>query len=847
MLDKSNYTPAWEDVLKLSSSEAGRLKHDYIGPEHFLLGIIRKGDGFAVQTLKNLGVDLENLKRDVERNLERGKNLMAIGLLTPNEQAKRVLEMAREMAQQMGHGWIGTEHLLLSLIREENCIPAICLMKHGIDLENAQREVARLIEGSTTGAPKDETKEVGGQPEKSKTPALDTFARDLTALAREGKLDPVIGRESEMERILQILCRRTKNNPILLGESGVGKTAIVEGLAQKIIGGDVPELLSSKRLLSLDLAAIVAGTKYRGQFEERLKQIMLEIRRSRDALIFIDEIHTLVGAGAAEGAIDASSMLKPALSRGELQCIGATTLEEYRKYIEKDGALERRFQTIKVEPPSTQETVEILRGLQQRYEQHHNVTISDEAIRMAVQLSNRYISDRAQPDKSIDLIDEAGSRAHLLATVKPDYIKDLEKQITELSTLLDDLKAQQEFEACARVKSERDAIRVELDQAVKSWRSRLESSEERKIIREDDIAYVVSKWTGIPVTRLEEAETARLMRMEEEIAKRIVSQEEAIHTVARAIRRSRSGLKDPRRPTGSFIFLGPTGVGKTELAKALAEFLFGNEEALIRIDMSEYMEKFSVSRLVGAPPGYVGYEEGGQLTECVRQKPYSVVLLDEIEKAHPDVFSLLLQIMDEGRLTDSWGHVVDFRNAVVILTSNIGTKTLRKSSLGFRTEDAMMDYQSVRSRVLAEMKKLFNPELVNRFDETIVFKSLTTEDIGKIIGILLKRVNERLIDRNIVLHLSEPVQEYLVEKGYDSQFGARPLRRAMQQYLEDPLSNLLLEGKLKDGDHVTAVLDENNEVIFEIGAHDEHEPPKEHLIGTSAGKEGGSFGEGGVS
>ncbi|MBN1866296.1 ATP-dependent Clp protease ATP-binding subunit [Candidatus Sumerlaeota bacterium] len=833
MFEKTPYTPGMRDVKKLSTNEAGRLGHDYIGPEHYMLGIIRKGDGLAVHALKNLDVEMEDLRRGIEQRLEQGKG-PTVGLFAPNEQAKRVLELAQTIAQQLNHSWIGTEHLLLALIRAENTIPSQCLLSFGVDYEKAQREVIGLIEGHAAAAPTkapDIGKEAAGSAEKSKTPALDTFARDLTQLARENKLDPVIGRETEMERILQILCRRTKNNPILLGESGVGKTAIVEGLAQKIVAGDIPELLANKRLLSLDLAAIVAGTKYRGQFEERLKQIMVEIRRSRDVLIFIDEIHTLVGAGAAEGAIDASSMLKPALSRGEVQCIGATTLEEYRKYIEKDGALERRFQTIKVNSPTIEETIAILRGLQSRYEDHHNVTITDEAINSAVSLSSRYIADRALPDKAIDLIDEAGSRARLMATVKPERIKEIEKQIADLESRLHDLSRQQEFEECARVKLERDNAKEELSETMRAWRKRLGNEETRSVIREEDIAHVVSKWTGVPVTRLEERETERLMRMEEELSKRIVSQKEALGVVARAIRRSRSGLKDPRRPTGAFVFLGPTGVGKTELAKALAEFLFGNEDALIRVDMSEYMEKFAVSRLVGAPPGYVGYEEGGQLTEKVRQKPYSVVLLDEIEKAHPDVFSLLLQVLDEGRLTDSWGHLVDFRNTVLILTSNIGTKMLRKGSLGFRGEDAMMDYDTMRTRVLAEMRKIFNPEFVNRFDETIVFRSLTTDDIRQIIDILLRRTNELLKERNIALALSEPVCRFLVESGYDSEYGARPLRRAIQQQIEDPLSMMMLEGKVKDGDQVVALLDDGGRVTFETKTSDEAD--KEALSSTA--------------
>ncbi|HPS01680.1 MAG TPA: ATP-dependent Clp protease ATP-binding subunit [Candidatus Sumerlaeota bacterium] len=841
--EKTPYTPGMRDVLKLSMNEAGRLGHDYIGPEHYLLGIIRMNQGVAIHALRNLDVDLDELKRGIEARLEKGKG-PAVGLFAPNAKAKRILELAHAIAQQLNHGWIGTEHLLLALIRAEDTIPSKCLLEFGVDFEKAQQEIVGLIEGHNAAAPapesanpSDEMQTGGARGDKSKTPALDNFARDLTQLAREGKLDPVIGREAEMERILQILCRRTKNNPILLGESGVGKTAIVEGLAQKIINNDIPELLANKRLLSLDLAAIVAGTKYRGQFEERLKQIMLEIRRSNNIIIFIDEIHTLVGAGAAEGAIDASSMLKPALSRGELQCIGATTLEEYRKHIEKDGALERRFQTIRVNPPNSDEAVKILQGLRSRYEEHHNIIITDDAVRSAVRLSTRYISDRALPDKAIDLIDEAGSRARLTATVKPDHIKGFEKRIADLDERITRLSAEQEFEECHRIKLERDQTREELDKASRDWRTQMRSEENRQTIREDDIAMVVSKWTGVPVTRLEEKETELLMRMEEDLAKRVVSQEEAIKAITRAIRRSRSGLKDPARPTGTFVFLGPTGVGKTELAKALAELLFGNEDALIRVDMSEYMEKFAVSRLVGAPPGYVGYDEGGQLTEKVRQKPYSVVLLDEIEKAHPDVFSLLLQVLDEGRLTDSFGHVVDFRNTVVILTSNIGTKLLKRGSLGFRSDDQMLDHEAIKSRVLAEMRKIFNPEFINRFDEAIVFKSLTADDISKIIDIMLGRTNSRLAERNIGLTLSENARRFLVEKGYNSEYGARPLRRAIQQYVEDPLSVLLLEGKITSGDQIEAILGENEQIHFEI-KRPETPHSSEEPVASSATQEG---------
>lgn len=808
MYDKTPYTPGMREVIKLSKAEAGRLGHDYIGPEHYLLGIIRKGDGLAVQTLHNLEIDLEDVKMELERMLEIGKG-PNVNLFSPNAEAKKVLDTTKEIARQMKHNWIGTEHLLLGLIKEEGTIAAKCLRNFGVSFEKAQKEVLNVIEGSNS------TPKSKDNYEKTKTPALDTFGRDLTQLAREGKLDPVIGREDEIERILQVLCRRTKNNPILLGEPGVGKTAIVEGLAQKIVGEDVPELLQDKRLLSLDLAAVVAGTKYRGQFEERLKAIMQEIRRSQDVLIFIDELHTLVGAGAAEGAIDASNMLKPALSRGEVQCIGATTLEEYRKYIEKDGALERRFQTITVDPPTAEQTVEIIKGLRTRYEQHHNVVISDEAIEAAVYLSDRYVTDRFLPDKAIDVIDEAGSRARLQANVKPQSIKDLEKKIVDLDEQLRQLSHQQEFEKCQEIKVVRDKAMKEKEKTTREWQAKKNDREFVKTISPEEVAYIVSKWTGIPVAKLEEAEMQKLLKMEQELGQRVVSQKEAISAIARAIRRARAGLKDPARPTASFIFLGPTGVGKTELAKALAEFMFGDEDSLIRIDMSEYMEKYSVSRLLGAPPGYVGYEEGGQLTEKVRQKPYSVVLLDEIEKAHPDVFSLLLQVFDDGRLTDSWGHVVDFRNTVIIMTSNVGTKRLKKGgSLGFHGMDEMEDFDAVKTKVLGAMKQLFNPEFINRIDETIVFKSLDRSDIENIVTIMMERVNKRLVDKHINVRLTDDAKAFLVDKGYDSEYGARPMRRTIQKYIEDPLSQLIIEQTVPEGDVVADYDETKDELSF---------------------------------
>jgi ATP-dependent Clp protease ATP-binding subunit ClpC len=829
MLEKPPYTPGMREVLKLSKAEAGRLGHDYIGPEHYFLGIIRKGDGLAVQTLHNLDIDLDELKNEIERSLDIGKG-PTVGLVAPNLEAKHVLEATRAIATEMKHGWIGTEHLLLGLIKEEGTLPSKILRRMNVDFDRAQREVLNVIEGSNAGV-KPKGQGGIGPSEKSKTPALDTFGRDLTQLAREGKLDPLIGREKEIERILQVLCRRTKNNPILLGEPGVGKTAIVEGLAQKIVVGDIPELLADKRVLSLDLAAVVAGTKYRGQFEERLKAIMQEIRRSQDVILFIDELHTLVGAGAAEGAIDASNMLKPALSRGEIQCVGATTLEEYRKYIEKDGALERRFQTIIVDPPTVEETFAILKGLRNRYEAHHGVIISDEAIEAAVRLSDRYITDRWLPDKAIDVMDEAGSRARLQANIKPPELKNIEENIREIEEKIRTLSVRQEFERCQELKRDKERLLERRNQILEEWRQRTSSGEFKPVIREDDIAYIVSKWTGVPVSRLEEEETQRLLRMEEELHKRVVSQDEAIHTIAKAIRRGRAGLKDPRRPTGSFVFLGPTGVGKTHLAKVLAEFLFGDEDTLIRIDMSEYMEKYAVSRLVGAPPGYVGYEEGGQLTEKVRQKPYSVVLLDEIEKAHPDVFSILLQVFDAGRLTDSWGHVVDFRNTVVIMTSNVGTRRLKKGgTMGFVAGDEMQDYDKIKTKVMAEVKKLFSPEFLNRIDDLIVFRSLTEENIRDIVEIEMREVNARLGDKGITLHLSAAAKDFLMAKGYDSEFGARPMRRCIQRYIEDPLSQQIIEGEISEGDDVELEVG-GDELVFRILEKDET-PTGPQPVGT---------------
>ncbi|MCX7625523.1 MAG: ATP-dependent Clp protease ATP-binding subunit, partial [Candidatus Sumerlaeaceae bacterium] len=809
MFDKAPYTPGMKDILKIAKAVATQYGHDYIGPEHYLLALLEKGEGFAIRTLENMGVDLKGLEAELRQMMKPGGESFS-QQSPPNAEAKRVLEETKLIAQELRHNWIGTEHLLLGILKERDNLAARALERFDVVFERALPVVRNLVENSGLDSSPKGSKE--HEKEKSKTPALDTFGRDLTQLAREGKLDPVIGRENEIERILQVLCRRSKNNPILLGEPGVGKTAIVEGLAQKIVNEDVPELLIGKRLISLDLAAVVAGTKYRGQFEERMKAIMQEIRRSQDVLVFIDELHTLIGAGAAEGAIDAANMLKPALSRGEMQCIGATTLSEYRKHIEKDGALERRFQPIIVNPPTPKQTIEILKGLRSRYEEHHGVVITDEAIEAAVYLSDRYITDRRLPDKAIDVIDEAGSRGRLQANTKPAEIKELEKKIAELDEELRVLSHRMEFEKCAEVKRQRDEAIERKNELFAAWRAKSADSKFVATISAEDVAQVVSKWTGVPLSRLEEEETQRLMKIEEALAKRVVSQEEAINAIARAIRRARAGLKDPNRPTASFIFLGPTGVGKTELAKALAEFLFGDEGALIRIDMSEYMEKFSISRLLGAPPGYVGYEEGGQLTEQVRRRPYSVVLFDEIEKAHPDVFHLLLQVFDDGRLTDSWGHVVDFRNTVIIMTSNVGTKNLRKSgTLGFTSADEIQDYKTLKDKLLGAMRQVFTPEFINRIDETIVFKSLTRDDIGRIVEIMVNRLNDRLQSKGIRVRLTEAAKSFLVDKGYDSEYGARPMRRAVQRYVEDPLAQLVVEGRVSKGEVVADLNSEKEE------------------------------------
>ncbi|MBI4831877.1 MAG: ATP-dependent Clp protease ATP-binding subunit, partial [Candidatus Lindowbacteria bacterium] len=775
--------------------------------EHLLLGLVKEGEGIAATALANLGVDLRTLRLEVEKLVEQGPTTVSVGEIPFNPQAKKVLELAVEEARKFGHNYIGTEHLLLGLIKEGEGIAAHVLENMKVDVERVQREIVKLLGGPASkfsGAT--ETK-------KTQTPALDAFGRDLTELAREDKLDPVIGREAEIERVIQVLSRRTKNNPVLIGEAGVGKTAIVEGLAQAIIHRkNIPDLLANRRVLTLDLAGLVAGTKYRGQFEERLKAVMKEIRKADNIIMFIDELHTIVGAGAAEGAVDASNMLKPALARGELQCIGATTLDEYRKYIEKDAALARRFQSIVVEAPSVEDTIEIIRGLRDKYEAHHRVKISDEAIVAASRLSNQYITDRYLPDKAIDVIDEACSRARLKSTTRPPDLRDIEARIEAVTKEKEEAIEAQEFEKAASLRDKERQLKERLEREQRNWEKTRENVS--YTVTAEDVAYIVSRWTGVPVTKLEETESEKLLNMREEIHKRIVGQDPSIEALTRAIQRSRAGLKNPRRPVGSFLFLGPTGVGKTEMAKALAEFLFGDENALVRIDMSEYSEKFTVSRLVGAPPGYVGYNEGGQLSEKVRRRPYSVVLLDEIEKAHPDIFDTLLQVLEDGRLTDATGRTVDFRNTVVIMTSNAGAREIASGkTLGFQRAEGGISYQAMKDKVIAETKKIFNPEFLNRIDEIIVFHSLSERDLEKIVELLLQECGRNLKSKELTIEFGEEAKKFIVRVGYDPAYGARPLRRAVQQYAEDPLSEEILRGNIPEGSHVYVEPDETGEKL----------------------------------
>jgi ATP-dependent Clp protease ATP-binding subunit ClpC len=785
-------------VLQLAQEEAQRFNHNYIGTEHLLLGLVREGEGVAAKVLANLGVDLNKVRSAVEFIIGRGDRTVTgdIGL-TPR--AKKVIELSVDEARRLNHHYIGTEHLLLGLVREGEGIAAGVLESLGVSLDKVRNQVIYVLNQSAAYSQQEAR-------HSSKTPVIDQLGMDLTAAARANKLDPVIGREREIERVIQILSRRTKNNPALIGEPGVGKTAIVEGLAQRISGGDVPETLMGKRLLTLDIGSLVAGTKYRGEFEERLKKIIEEVKNSGNCVLFIDELHTLVGAGAAEGAVDAANILKPSLARGELQTIGATTLDEYRKYIERDAALERRFQPVLVEEPSVEETIEILRGIKERYEQHHRLEISDEALKAAAELAARYVPDRFLPDKAIDLVDEASSRVRMQRATTPPSLKDAMRGLESVQSEKESAISAQQYELAAELRDREAKLRSRIEKLESGWQS--QQGTEKPIVTSEDIAHVVAMWTGIPVMRIAEEESARLLQMEGALHGRVIGQQEAITVVAKAVRRARAGLKDPRRPIGSFIFLGPTGVGKTELARALAEFMFGSEESLIRIDMSEFMERHSVARLVGAPPGYVGFDEGGQLTEAVRRKSYSVILLDEIEKAHPDVFNILLQILDDGRLTDAKGRRVDFRNTIVIMTSNVGAELIRRQgNLGFATardeaKSAEDSYQKMKDKVLGEMKNLFKPEFLNRIDASVVFRALARDDIRQIVDLMLHRVRGELTEQQMKIEVTDGAKDLLMEKGFDPVFGARPMRRAIQNLIEDPLAEALLEGRFKSGDTV---------------------------------------------
>src|SRR5271165_6213650 len=815
------FTDRARKVMQLANQEAQRFNHEYIGTEHILLGLIKEGSGVAANVLKNLEVDLRKIRLEVEKLVQSGPDMVTMGKLPQTPRAKKVIEYSMEEARNLGHNYVGTEHILLGLLREQEGVAAQVLMNLGLKLEEVREEVLSLLGHGMEGAEGSERagslgtgsgqQSQGGESQrsgKSKTPALDSFGRDLTELARQGKLDPVIGREKEIERTMQILGRRTKNNPVLLGEAGVGKTAIVEGFAQRVINGDVPELLADRRIVVLDLAMMVAGTKYRGQFEERIKAVMNEVRRAKNTILFIDELHTLVGAGGAEGAIDASNVLKPALARGEIQCIGATTLDEYRKYIEKDAALARRFQEIIVNPPTKEETVEILRGLRDRYEAHHRVQIKDEALNAAVELSDRYISGRCLPDKAIDVIDEAGARVRLKAMTRPPDLKELDAQIEQLNQEKEAAVAEQDFEKAAHLRDQADKLKKKKENITREWREK--SKEIDGVVDEEVIAEVVSKMTGVPLKRLEDNETQRLLSMEDELHKAVVSQHEAICAIAKAVRKGRAGLKDPKRPVGSFIFAGPTGVGKTLLAKRLAAFMFSDENALVQIDMSEYSEKHNVSRLIGAPPGYIGYEEGGQLTEKIRRRPYSVVLLDEIEKAHPEVWNMLLQIMEEGRLTDNVGRVIDFKNAILIMTTNIGAEQIAgRQEFGLHTlarRNEESTYEGMKSKLKAEMEKNFRPEFLNRVDDVIVFRSLNKQDLKRIIDIELQKVSKRLKEKGLTLVMTDSAKELLIEKGTSLEYGARPLRRAIEGNLEDPLAEELLHGHFEGHDTINTVI-----------------------------------------
>jgi len=833
----NNFTPRAQQVLALARKEADRFNHNYVGTEHLLLGLIKLGQGVAVNVLQKMGLDLETVRMEVEKQVGSGPETKMVGNIPYTPRVKKVLALAGKEAKALTHSYVGTEHILLGLLREGEGVAARVLKSLEIDIERTRNEILRELDPNFTPPEneEDEFAESGSGKKETKTPALRAFGRDLNEFAQKGELDPVIGRAEEIERVIQILCRRTKNNPVLIGEAGVGKTAIIEGLAQEIVSGNVPEILREKRVITLDLALMVAGTKYRGQFEERIKAVMDEIRRAKNVILFIDELHTIVGAGSAEGAMDASNIIKPALSRGELQCVGATTLNEYRKYIEKDAALERRFQTVKVEEPNIEDAIKILMGVRSKYEIHHKANYSDEAIEASVRLSERYLTGRFLPDKAIDVMDEAGAKSRISAMTRPPELKEIEAEIEEIRLEKESAIKDQDFEKAASLRDMEKQTKKKLEDHLEEWRKNNE--ETRVDVSEDDIMSVVSKWTGVPLQRMEQAEAEKLLKMEDELKTSVIGQDEAVIAISKALRRSRADLKDPRRPIGSFIFLGPTGVGKTFLARNLAEFMFGDPDALIQIDMSEYMEKFTSSRLIGSPPGYVGYEEGGQLSEAVRRRPYSVVLFDEIEKAHPDVMHLLLQILEEGTVTDNFGRKIDFRNTIIILTSNVGAELIKKqTTLGFgAANETSQDYEGMRGKILQESKKVFKPEFLNRLDDLIVFHMLGKPDLIKIVDLEIAKVTSRLAAKSITINLGEQAKDFLIEEGYDPEYGARPMRRAVERHLEDPLAEHLLRGNIKEGDKVTVSLGEDKKTLTfdaasgsgDTGAEEEEAAPRQ--------------------
>jgi ATP-dependent Clp protease ATP-binding subunit ClpC len=822
----NNFTPRAQQVLALARKEADRFNHNYVGTEHLLLGLIKLGQGVAVNVLQKMGMDLETVRMEVEKQVGSGPETKMVGNIPYTPRVKKVLALAGKEAKALNHSYVGTEHILLGLLREGEGVAARVLKSLEVDIERTRNEILKELDPNFT--PPESESEAGEQSASGKkdvkTPALRAFGRDLTELAKKGELDPVIGRVNEIERVIQVLCRRTKNNPVLLGEAGVGKTAIAEGLAQEIASGNVPELLRDKKVITLDLALMVAGTKYRGQFEERIKAVMDEIRRSKNVILFIDELHTIVGAGSAEGAMDASNIIKPALSRGELQCVGATTLNEYRKYIEKDAALERRFQTVKVEAPTIDEAIQILKGLRPKYEAHHKAKLTDDSLELAVKLSERYITGRFLPDKAIDVMDEAGARARINAMTRPPDVKDIEREIEEIRVEKEAAIKAQDFEKAASLRDKEKQTKDRLESILARWRE--EREEKEVLVTADDMMNIISKVTGVPLQKMEQKETAKLLAMESELRGKVIGQDEAVIAISKALRRSRADLKDPRRPIGSFIFLGPTGVGKTFLAQTLAEFMFGDRDALIQIDMSEYMEKFTASRLIGSPPGYVGYEEGGQLSEAVRRRPYSVVLFDEIEKAHPDVMHLLLQILEEGKVTDSLGRKIDFRNTIIIMTSNVGAEILRKqTTMGFgaTTPVGEHEFETMRDRLLEEARKAFKPEFINRLDDIIVFHQLSKVDLLQIVDLEVAKVFARIKAKEVHIELEQPAKEFLIEKGYDPQYGARPMRRAVERYLEDPFAEELLRGNVKAGDVVHVGVAEGK-LIFNVAEPQSSEP-----------------------